>query len=98
VGTRLSANLNRESPTISLPFSVFGDTTFAQRLKRLRLECGLTQKQLSLKAGLAKDLVWRWERELWGARRRSVERVAAVLQVEPEYLTKGRDSLTKRSA
>jgi len=71
---------------------------FAQRLRKLRLERGLTQKQLSLQAGLAKDLVWRWERELWRARRRSVERVAAALQVVPGYLTKGRDWLTKRSA
>jgi transcriptional regulator with XRE-family HTH domain len=51
----------------------------------------LTQKELSLKAGLAKDVVWRWERKLWGARRQSVERVAAVLHVEPEYLTKSHE-------
>jgi transcriptional regulator with XRE-family HTH domain len=81
-----------------MPFSVLADATFAQRLKRLRLARGLTQKQLSLQAGLTKDLVWRWERELWGARRRSVERVAAVLQVEPEYLTNGAMGLAKRSA
>ncbi|HEX7407624.1 MAG TPA: helix-turn-helix transcriptional regulator, partial [Candidatus Binatia bacterium] len=50
--TRLSSNLNRDNPTISLPFSVFADGTFAQRLKKLRVERGLKQAELSLKAGL----------------------------------------------
>jgi len=51
---------------------VFADATFAQRLKKLRLERGLKQKEPSLAAGLHKDLVYLWEREYRRPRRRSL--------------------------
>jgi len=79
--TRLSSNLNRQRPTISVPFSVLPTATFAQRLRKARIEAGLTQKELSSAAGLSKDLVWRWETEKHGGRRGSLERVGGVLGV-----------------
>lgn len=87
--THLSSNLNRENPTIAVPFSVFPDATFAQRLRRLRIERGLKQTELSLAAGLNKDLVYLWEREYRRPRRRSLKRVARVLGVTLEYLQNG---------
>jgi transcriptional regulator with XRE-family HTH domain len=93
VRTHLSSNLSRENPTIAVPFSVFPDATFAGRLKKLRIERGLKQTELSLKAGLNRDLVYLWEREYRRPRQRSLERVAGVLGVEVECLQAGRKSV-----
>jgi transcriptional regulator with XRE-family HTH domain len=54
------------------------------------MERGLKQTELSLKAGLAKDLVYLWEREYRRPRRTSLERVAEVLGVPVEYLLAAR--------
>jgi DNA-binding XRE family transcriptional regulator len=91
-GTHLLANLNFPRSTLTVPFCFFGAATFAQRLRKLRMQRGLTQKQLAVEAGLSKDLVWRWEGEFAGARRRSVERVAAVLGVSADHLLGGAKS------
>ena len=40
---RLSSNLNRENPTISVPFSVLSDAAFPERLRKRRIERGLKQ-------------------------------------------------------
>ena len=40
------------SPTIAVPFALFAEATFPERLKKLRLARGLTQKQLAREAGL----------------------------------------------
>ena len=53
------------------------------------MQRGLTQKALSVRAGLSKDLVWRWERGGHGGRQRSVERIGDVLGVPPAYLVAG---------
>jgi len=88
-GTRLSLNLNGCCPPIAVPFWLIGEKTFAQRLKRLRLARGITQKELSISAKVSKDLVFRWERGLHGGRRTTVGRVAGKLGVSPEYLLRG---------
>lgn len=72
-----------------MPFTVIIEATFAQQLKKLRLERGLKQKELSLAAELNKDLVHLREQEYRQPRRRSLERVAAVLEVTVEYLRGG---------
>jgi len=73
---------------LRLPFSVLPEATFPQRLRKLRIQKGFGQKELSEAAGLSKDLVWRWESGLHGPSRRKLEAVAAVLGVEAEYLFK----------
>ncbi len=40
-------------PTIAIPFSLFAEATFCDRLRKVRAERGLTQKQLAKQAGLA---------------------------------------------
>ncbi len=67
--------------TLPVPFWIVGDRTFPQRLKRLRLARGLTQKQLAIEAGCAWNLVYRWERGFNGAAPRTLMRVAGVLRV-----------------
>jgi transcriptional regulator with XRE-family HTH domain len=62
------------------------ERTFAERVKKARVRLGLTQKQLSVRAGLSKDLVWWWERGWHGPRRASVERIGDVLGVPSAYL------------
>jgi len=70
--------------------TVLPERTFPERLRKARLERGLTQKGLSLAAGVAKDLVYRWENGLHGALRRTLARVAAVLGVPVEWVRSGR--------
>jgi hypothetical protein len=48
VRTHLSSNLNRQNPTIGVPFTVFPNSSFAERLKKLRIERGLKQTELIL--------------------------------------------------
>jgi transcriptional regulator with XRE-family HTH domain len=62
-----------------VPLSILPERTFAEKLRKARIEAGMTQKELSLAAGLSKDLVWRWENEKHDGRRWAVERVMAVL-------------------
>ncbi|HEX7406384.1 MAG TPA: helix-turn-helix transcriptional regulator [Candidatus Binatia bacterium] len=77
------------SPTIAVPFALFAEATFPERLKKLRLARGLTQKQLAREAGLAQDLVYLREREYRRPRRRSLERVTAALGVSADDLLAG---------
>jgi len=52
----------------SVPFSVLPTETFAQRLRKARIEAGLTQKQLSRAAGLSKDFgMALGDGEAWGS-------------------------------
>lgn len=62
-------------------FWTVGDRTFPERLKRLRLARGMTQKELAQAAGCAWNLVYRWERGFNGPAPRTVRRVAGVLGV-----------------
>jgi Helix-turn-helix len=64
----------------SEPFSQPGKTPL------LRIERGLKQTELSLAAGLTWNLVYLWEWEFRRPRKRSLERMAAVLGVSVEYL------------
>jgi len=85
-------NLNLISATIAVSFHVLREMperTFPERLRKARLERGLNQKELSLAAGVSRDLVYRWENGLHGALRRTLGRVAAVLGVSAEYLRDG---------
>jgi len=91
--THTLPNLNLISTTIAVPYHLIveelPERTFPERLRKARLERGLTQKGLSLRAGVSKDLVYRWENGLHGALRRTLTRVAAVLGITVEYLRDG---------
>ena len=78
-----------ERPTLRVPFSLYPERTFAERLKKTRIERGLEQTELSKKAGLAKDLIWRWENGGYGPRKWALSKVAKVLSVSPDYLLHG---------
>ena len=86
----LQRSINRSGPTIAIPFSLLSEATFRDRLRKVRAERGLTQKQLARQAGLAWDLVYRWERGMHGARPRNLEKVAGVLGVSVDYLLNGK--------
>lgn len=70
--THLSSNLNRDDPTIAVPFRVLADGRFAQRLKKLpvtlgdhlrkrRLDLGLLQREVAQELGVDEDSVCHWE-------------------------------------
>jgi transcriptional regulator with XRE-family HTH domain len=44
-----------------VPLGLLPEATSPDKLRKARIEAGLTQKELALAAGLSKDLVWRWE-------------------------------------
>jgi len=73
------------------------EATFAQWLKKLRLERGLKRKEVSLAAEMNKGVVYLWEREYRRPRWRSLERAASVLGVTAPYIGRsGRWSPSKR--
>ena len=80
-----------------MPFSRFRDTTFSERLKKIRVEKGLTQGALATEAGVSADLVYRWERARHGAAARTLGRVAEVLGVSPAYLRAGTEPRRRRT-
>lgn len=71
---------------VPLPFSVFPDGAFPQRLSRLRVQKGFGQTELALAAGLSKDLIWRWNPGCMGRAGGKLEAVAGGLGVEAECL------------
>ena len=71
---------------LPVPYWTVGNATFPERLKRLRLARGMTQKELALEAGCAWNLVYRWERGFNGPAPRTAKRVAGVLGVDPAEL------------
>jgi transcriptional regulator with XRE-family HTH domain len=95
--THVSPILTFSGRTLSVPFTRFADGTFAQRIRKQRIEKGLTQKELATEADLSTDLVYRWERGLHGASARTVSRVSAVLGVSPTYLRTGRGGHSKQA-
>lgn len=88
--THTLPNLSADPGRLRIPFSVVPARTFSERLRAERLRAGLTQKQLSLRAGCSWSLVFRWEREYTGPSRRKLEAVATVLGISADYLRHGR--------
>ena len=60
----------------------------ARNLRRLRAERGLTQEEVAERAGLNRNYVGMLEREENSPTVDMLEKLAAVLQVEPEFLLK----------
>lgn len=61
--------------------------TFADRLKQLRIDAGLTQAELSKKLGFSLGAVGNYEAGLRTARGDDLERIADFFNVELDYLT-----------
>ncbi len=58
------------------------------KLKRLREEKVLSQRELARMAGLAQGTVWRLENGFKEARPQTIRKIAGVLEVEPRELVK----------
>jgi transcriptional regulator with XRE-family HTH domain len=59
-----------------------------EKLKRLRVDRVLSQRELARRAGLTHATVWRLENGFRDARPRTIRRLAEVLGVEPKDLVK----------
>ncbi len=62
-----------------------------QKLKRLREDQVLSQRELARMAGLAQGTVWRLENGFPEARPSTIRKIAGVLGVEPRELVKGKE-------
>jgi len=60
----------------------------AVKLKRLREERVLSQRELARMAGLTHQTVWRYENGSTNAHPRTLRKIAGVLGVEPKDLVK----------
>lgn len=58
------------------------------KLKRLREEQVLSQRELARMAGLTHQTIWRFENGSTNAHPRTIRQIAEVLGVEPRELTK----------
>lgn len=61
---------------------------FAENLKRIRAEQGLSQERLALKAGVARAYIGLLERKKSSATLDLIEKLAKVLKVKPEEFLK----------
>jgi transcriptional regulator with XRE-family HTH domain len=61
------------------------------KLKRLREERVLSQRELARMAGLTHATVWRFENGFREAHPQTIRKIAGVLGVEPKELVKGKE-------
>lgn len=62
-----------------------------EKLKRLREDLVLSQRELARTAGVTHATVWRLENGFDMARPETVRKLAGVLSVEPKELVRGRE-------
>jgi len=72
------------------------DTGFGARLRRARLEAGVTQPELAEKVGVHYSTVKRWELQLMAPHERHLFRIAGHLQVKPLWLIDGSGPMRSR--
>ena len=68
--------------------------TFAERLKRLRKAAGLTQSQLSNKAGVSVVTLCRWEKDERQPRLEEIQKLAKALHISEDELLNGEPETT----
>ncbi len=61
--------------------------TLGAKIKNLRLKRGLSLKEFTKKAGLSKDCIWRYERDITIPEEKILKRIAKVLKVNVSKLT-----------
>lgn len=90
----LSAIELRSRPAAPLPVlpREGGGDSFAARLKRLRVQSGLSMDQFAERLGVTKPTLWKWETQRAQPRAKALRRIAAIL---PEA---ERDSLFRMPA
>lgn len=62
-----------------------------QRIKELRIECGLTQKELANKIGAAQNTISQYENGTAKASIEIIVRLAEVLNTTTDYLLLGKE-------
>lgn len=60
--------------------------TFGSKLKELRIERGLTQKQLSQKLGCAQSAVYYWEADKQEPSISSLKKICEIFEVSADYM------------
>lgn len=65
------------------------------RLKTVRIEKGLTQKDVAEKLNVSQVMYQTWEKGIRNPKEDTIKRLAKALEVEPEYLTGYTGDLTK---
>lgn len=59
-----------------------------EKLKELRRRKVLTMEELAQKAGVGRGTIWRLEHGVMGGQPRTIRKLAAALDVDPEELAK----------
>lgn len=57
------------------------------RLKSIRLEKGLTQKEVAEKLNVSQVMYQKWEKGVRNPKEETIERLAKALEIEPDYLS-----------
>lgn len=69
--------------------------TFGSRLKELRIECGLTQKQLAQKLGCAQSAVFYWETDKQEPSISALKKICLLFEVSADYMLDIDDNFDK---
>lgn len=59
-------------------------------LKKVRQEKGFGQSQLAKKAGVSRQMIWGYENGKYEIPKENLDRLAAILAVDPTYIITGR--------
>lgn len=65
--------------------------SFCHRLRIARMEAELTQKELSIRAGVTEYAIWKAENNVKIPDEKALASIAKVLGVTPEYLLEGEE-------
>lgn len=69
--------------------------TFGSRVKELRIERGLTQKQLASKLGCAQSAVYYWETDKQEPSISSLKKLCELFEVSADYMLDIKDGYGK---
>lgn len=67
--------------------------TVGERIKKIRLEKGMTQKQVAEKSGLFDSAIRKYEGGRQNPKLETLERIAAALEIDPYYLVFGDEKI-----
>jgi len=72
------------------------DPGFGERLRRARLDAGVTKADLAAGVGVHESTVKRWELQLMAPHERHLFRIATELGVKPRWLVDGAGPMRSR--
>lgn len=67
--------------------------TIGDQIKKIRLEKGLSQKELGKKLGVSQQMIGQWETDKSNPKRETIEKIANALNVSPEILDRRNDTI-----